>query len=314
MSEKREMKKIDLGTLDQAEHKTSVGKFKKLAVLLAVLAALGVGGMGLHRMMTGDVLASRFTVNKMVCPACVITVKEVTDKIPGVIDADVSLASQNVTVKFREKQVTAEQIQQAIAAAGYPIKLDALFKPEENAEDREVLATVNGRPVFKKDARNSIVFSDKKDGKPDPAADLFTAIGKEILLQVADGKKVVVQPQEVDEELDAMAKSAGVSKEELLKRAVAQYGSMEKVNQIVSQKMGLRKLLVENVVIGVKDPEAKKRKILEWVGEAFRDSQVKIVDPSAAKMLASATGQHDWNMVWPRMIGKDSPLKNVLLR
>jgi copper chaperone CopZ len=312
MSSDRQMKKINMETLERADHNISLSKLRRLGMAVVVLLLLSGGGYAAYRMMTGDVIASRFAVNQMTCPACVITVKEVTSKIPGVVESDVSLAGQDVTVKFRDKQTNPEQIRDAIARAGYPVKLDGLFKPSGQGLDDTVVATVNGKPVFQKDLKIPL-YADKLDGKgSDDASAFFTTVGKEILLQAADSKTVVVQPSEVEAEVEAVFKEKQLSPDEFMKRALAKYGSKEKYFQIVGQRLGIRKLLDEHVVQGEQDPQERARKTLEWVGTLFKDADVKIVDPSFKEKVHAAAGQDDWKTFWPRMISGTTELKTVL--
>ncbi len=183
MSVERPIKKIDLETLNQADRKVSLSKLRRVGIAGAVLLFLAGGAYGAYRLIAGEVVESRFAVSKMVCPACVITIKEVTGKLPGVVEADVSLAARNVIVKFRDKQTTPDQIREAIARAGYPIKLDGLFKPDGTGIGKPVVATVNGKPIFRKDLKMPLNVDNAATEGPDPASALFSAVGKEILLQ-----------------------------------------------------------------------------------------------------------------------------------
>ena len=83
MSSERQIKKIDLETLDREDRKVSLGKLRKGIIGLVLLVVVAGGVYGAYRLVAGEVVASRFAVNKMVCPACVITVTEVTEKLPG---------------------------------------------------------------------------------------------------------------------------------------------------------------------------------------------------------------------------------------
>ncbi len=312
MSDKRQMKQITMDTLQQAERKVSLGKLKKGVAALVILLALAGGGYGAYRLVTGDVIASRFVVDKMNCPACVVTVQEVTSKLPGVIRADVSLAAKDVMVQFREKETSAEEIQSAIANAGYPIKLEGLFSPGGGSIDEKVVAVVNGKPIFQKDLKVPFSVTDKEVKEQEPAVALFSVIGKEIALQAADKETVVVQPFEVDEEVEKIFKNRGGTKEEFLAWMKTNYGSPEKFNQLVGQRLGIRRLLEDYILDGVKDPEAKKHKAMEWAGTLFRDSKVRIVDEQLKKKLHASVGQSEWNTFWPRMIGSDTDLKKLL--
>jgi copper chaperone CopZ len=314
MSNERQMKKIDMETLEQAERKISLGKYRKLGFAVLIVLVLAGGGYAAFRMMTGSIVASRFAVNKMVCPACVTTVKEVTSKVPGVVESDVSLAAQDVIVKYREKQVSPDQIREAIAKAGYPVKLDGLFRDGALGINDQVVATVNGKPVFQKELDVSFYGDKSGQSNSDPAAAFFSVVGKDILLQIADSKMVIVQPQEVETEVAELAKEKGEPTEEFTKKAASKFGSQEKYFQIVAQRIGIRKLIDEHVANGAADPEQKNHKTLEWVGSAFKDADVKIVDSGTRQKLHAAVGQDEWKTFWPRMIGSQTDLKSLLIQ
>ncbi|MCX5862043.1 MAG: cation transporter [Deltaproteobacteria bacterium] len=313
MSVERKMKKIDMDTLESAERKISVSKFRRAGVALVVIALLGSGGYAAYRMMTGQVIGSRFTVNKMNCPACVITVKEVTGKIPGVVETDVSLAAQDVTVKFRDKQTNSETIQEAIARAGYPVKLDGLFKPMGSGINEVLVADVNGKPVFERDLKLPFDVV-KKETKHDVPSAFFSVVGKKILLDAADAQLVVVQPYEVEAEVQRIFEQQGASREEFLSWISSSYGSPEKYYQIVGQRLGIRKLLEENVLQGVQDPSERKRKAVEWAGKLFKEADVKILDPGLKERVYASVGQDEWKTLWPRMIAQDTELKSLLVQ
>lgn len=313
MSVERKMKKIDMDTLESAERKISVSKFRRAGVALVVIALLGSGGYAAYRMMTGQVIGSRFTVNKMNCPACVITVKEVTGKIPGVVETDVSLAAQDVTVKFRDKQTNSETIQEAIARAGYPVKLDGLYKPMGSGINEVLVADVNGKPVFERDLKLPFDVV-KKETKYDVPSAFFSVVGKKILLDAADAQLVVVQPYEVEAEVQRIFEQQGASREEFLSWISSSYGSPEKYYQIVGQRLGIRKLLEENVLQGVQDPSERKRKAVEWAGKLFKEADVKILDPGLKERVYASVGQDEWKTLWPRMIAQDTELKSLLVQ
>jgi copper chaperone CopZ len=249
----------------------------------------------------------------MVCPACIITVKEVTGKIPGVLEADVSLASQDVIVKFRDKKTNAQAIESAIAGAGYPVKLDGTFTPPSQGQDKGVVASVNGQPLLSKDTELPVDPAPGQTAKPDIAATFFSVAGKEILLQIADKKQVIVQPYEVGEQIQAYMKEKGLSVEEMKAWSEKTYGSNEKYFQIVAQRIGIRKLLNEHILDGVKDPAEKKRKTMEWIGKVFKDADVKLLKQDYKQKLLASVGQTEWKVFWPLMIGKDTELKRLLV-
>lgn len=314
MSSERHMKKIDLDTLETAEHKVSVGKIRKGAITLAILLLLSGGGYAAYRMVSGEVVASRFVVNKMNCPACVVTVKEVTGKIPGVVESDVSLAAQNVIVKFHEKQTNSDQIREAIARAGYPVKLDGMFKVSGEGINEKVVAEVNGRPLFLKDVTLPLQVDPKVAKDANEASSFFSTVGKELVLQAADSKTVVVQPSEVEAEVQRIFTDGGGTKEEFAAWINSAFGSPEKYYQVVGQRLGIKKLLDEEVLDGITSPEDKKTKTMAWIGQIFKDSDVKIIDPAFKEKVHAAAGQDDWKTFWPRMIAGETELKRLLVQ
>ena len=314
MSEKREMKKIDLNTLGSAQKKISASKVNRVFTALILLVVVAGGAYGAYRLISGDVEGTRFTVTKMVCPACIITVKEAVDKVPGVVGTDVSLAGQEAVVKFMSKRTSPERIKEAIAGAGYPCKVDGVFKSGSAGAEDQVIATVNGRPVFKADLAASINPGPEKAKDADMAAEFFSAAGKEILLQAANAKTVVVQPQEVDNETEALRKALNLSRDEFLAKIVKDYGSLEQFYKVVAQRIGLRKLFDEYVLEGVKDPGERQRKTMEWLGETLKAADVKVLSGELKEKLRTAAGHDKWNTFWPRMIPKDTELKRVVMR
>jgi copper chaperone CopZ len=308
MSETKEMKKIDLDTLDKAGGKISAGRAKTALIAAVILVAVAVGGYGAYGLFAGGVVASRFTVNKMNCPGCVTTVQEAAGKIGGVIETDVSLASGAVTVKYRSKLADPAQIGQAIVKAGYPTVHDGVFTPDGRGADNNVAALVNGRPVLLKDLELA------KGPGTDPASAFFNLVGAEVLLQAADRRAVVVQPDEVAAAAQSFGAEQGLPAEKVAERVNSRFGSPEKFHQQLARAVAIRKLIDDHAVQGVSDPKEKERKTLEWVGVVFKDADVKVVDPEVAKKLLASAGQDDWKKFWPQMIGRDTELKTMLLR
>ena len=314
MSEHRQIKKIDMDTLEGAERKVSRGKLRRAGLAVIVFLVVAAGGYAAYRVIVGEVIASRFTVNRMTCPACVITVKEVTAKVPGVVEADVSLAAQDVIVKFREKRTSPDAIRNAIAQAGYPVKPDGLFRPSGAGIDDPVVAGVHGKPVFLRDIKVPLAVRKTQTGTPDAAASAFSVIGKEVLLHAADAATIVVQPYEIEEEVQRIFREQGLSRDEFTVWMTSTYGAPEKYYQVVGQRLGIRKLIDEHVLKGVTDSEARKRKVLEWAGNLFKDADVQVLDPGFKEKLHASAGQDEWKTFWPRMISRDSELKSLLLQ
>jgi mercuric transport protein len=59
-------------------------------------------------------------VPNLTCAGCVIAVRHAITRVPGVLDAQVSLASQTATVRYESEKTTLEAITAATRNAGYP--------------------------------------------------------------------------------------------------------------------------------------------------------------------------------------------------
>lgn len=308
------MKKIEMRALERAHHLAWVGTLKRACGAFTLVLLLSGAGYAAYRFVTGSVIASRFTVNNMNCPACVITVKEVTGKLSGVVETEVSLAGQDVTVKFRDKQTNPETIQEAIAKAGYPVTLDGVFIPSGLGIGEPVAVEVNGKSLFEKDLTAPFEVIRQDGGSHDLSSAVFSVVGNRILLQAADAETIAVQPYEVEAEVQRIMANQGMSGDDFGAWIVLTYGSKEKYYQLVAQRLGIRKLIDEHVLQGVQDPGEKQRKTLEWAGRLLKEANVTILDPGLREKIHALSGQEDWKNFWPRMIAAESDLKNLLLR
>ena len=98
-------------------------------------------------------------IDDMTCASCVGRVEKALKAIPGVIGAEVNLATESARVRFAEGAVTPQDLIRATEAAGYPSHLpeSAVASPDagarKDAEFRElrratILAAVLTAPVF----------------------------------------------------------------------------------------------------------------------------------------------------------------------
>ncbi|MFA6222991.1 MAG: heavy metal-associated domain-containing protein [Desulfomonilaceae bacterium] len=312
MSEERQVKKITLDTLEDKEKKVSTAKIKKLAAAVMVVVVTAFGGYFVYRMLSGDLVATRFAVNNMTCPACVLTIKEATEKAPGVVGTDISLAGREITVQYYDKKTSPEQIEKVIEKAGYPVKLDGLFRPASIGKNDVVVAGVNGRPILMTDLKTPLDVDLTSPRSSDFSSTFFSTVGKEILLQAADKEKVVVQPQEVETEIKEIMERQPMNEEQFKQKAKEQFGSLEKFTQVVGQRLGIRKLLEEKIPENIQDPAERQQKAIELIGGLFKDSDVTIFDPNVREKVRATSGQDDWKVFWPRMIASDTDLKRLL--
>lgn len=105
---------------------------KRPAVALATVAA--IGGMGLVSLGPATATAAEnaatvaaaaertatFSVERMTCASCPITVRMAIEAVPGVKSVEVDFESKTATVVFDPAVATIEAIAAASANAGYP--------------------------------------------------------------------------------------------------------------------------------------------------------------------------------------------------
>ncbi|MGO9237243.1 MAG: heavy metal translocating P-type ATPase, partial [Methylocella sp.] len=121
--------------------------------ITAVVSAIGKAGYGT------TIETARFDIDKMSCASCVNHVEKAFKSVPGVIEANVNLATKTGTVRFVSGATSPEALAKAVTAAGYPAhetKSDASTdsKPDERQAEAKslfralVLALVLTTPVF----------------------------------------------------------------------------------------------------------------------------------------------------------------------
>ncbi len=313
MSTDSKMKKITLEKLDDSSSRVTSSWLKKIGMLGTLTIVAGVGGYFIHTMVSGPTLSSRFTVNNMNCPACVITVKEVTSKMPGVMETDVSLASQSVTVKFHEKKQSAENIVSAIARVGYQVDLDGTYNnnPEENKS--QVVAAINGSPLFRSDIAIPLSVDPSETRRKDSVESFFTAVGKQLILQASDKAVIVAQPSEIDDEIRNIFETQTLKEDELNQWIKETYGSVAKFRQVIAQRLAIEKYLEESTESEIEDIEQKKIMVSTLLGSIFKDANVRIYDDKIREQIHARVGRDDWNTFWPRMLSADSELKTLLI-
>ena len=68
-----------------------------------------------------DVLETRFGVNGMTCAGCVRRVERALGKAPGVLEANVNLASEKATVTYLAGEVSLQDLEKIVEEAGYGV-------------------------------------------------------------------------------------------------------------------------------------------------------------------------------------------------
>ncbi len=77
-----------------------------------------------------------YGVRGMTCAACAVRVERALRKVPGVVQANVNLASERASVEFNPLQVTFQDLQKAVADAGYELFVAEETKGRDIEADR----------------------------------------------------------------------------------------------------------------------------------------------------------------------------------
>jgi len=90
---------------------------------------------------------SIFPVGRMTCASCVARVEEALSSVPGVISANVNLASEKATVEYTEGTNMAN-LRQAVKDAGYELGLEAATLEDVTTAAQRELRGVRNRFIF----------------------------------------------------------------------------------------------------------------------------------------------------------------------
>ncbi|MCR9193854.1 MAG: cation transporter [Hyphomonas sp.] len=102
----------------------------KRFVLIISVAVLGFAGLNAvipspiaaQTVNTEALQTQTFTVDKMTCAACPITVKTAMSRVDGVRSVTVNFEARTATVTFNATVTTAAEIAEASKNAGYPAR------------------------------------------------------------------------------------------------------------------------------------------------------------------------------------------------
>jgi len=90
-----------------------------------------------------EVAHTFFAIGGMSCASCVGRVERALRKVPGVVEANVNLATEKANVAYVAKTVTPARIAEAVAAAGYTATLEeaeGVSKSDDHGKDAELAA------------------------------------------------------------------------------------------------------------------------------------------------------------------------------
>ncbi len=89
----------------------------------------------------------QFEISGMTCAACARAVERTVNKLDGIIEADVNLASERLNVKYDENKLNIEEIIQAVENSGYGAE-EYIENKKRDDKDKEI-----------KSLRNKLIFS-----------------------------------------------------------------------------------------------------------------------------------------------------------
>ncbi|MFC2021721.1 copper ion binding protein, partial [Chloroflexota bacterium] len=95
-----------------------------------------------------------FSVGGMTCASCVANIENALAKVPGVVSANVNLASEKATVQYLEGEAGMANFRQAVKGAGYSIRAEV--SAEGIAEPDEVMAAAR-REI--RALKNKLIFA-----------------------------------------------------------------------------------------------------------------------------------------------------------
>ena len=82
--------------------------------------AVLVGMLGVVPPVLADEAKATFTVEKMDCAMCPITVSKATENVDGVVEAKVDYDTKTATVTYNDEVTNLEEIANASTEIGYP--------------------------------------------------------------------------------------------------------------------------------------------------------------------------------------------------
>ncbi len=94
---------------------------RKLTLLL--MSGFVSGLLGFISPVYATETSATFTIEKMTCAVCPLTVRKAMERVDGVLDAEVNFDSKTATVKYDDERTTPEEIARASTEVGYPASL-----------------------------------------------------------------------------------------------------------------------------------------------------------------------------------------------
>ncbi len=89
------------------------------------------------------------SVGGMTCASCVANIEKALAKVPGIISANVNLASEKATVEYLAGEVSIVDFKRAVKGAGYSIRAEGIAEPDAvMAAARREIRTLMNKVIF----------------------------------------------------------------------------------------------------------------------------------------------------------------------
>lgn len=230
-------------------------------------------------------------VANMTCGSCVGTITETANGLPGVASTEVNLTLGTAKVAYDPQKISPEAIASAVSGAGFPARVRQTLTAEElagnEAADRKLaeryVGKINDRLVAK-DEFASLVQLRSAGGAAAPGPVWQDLVQRELMLQDAAKAAVVVQPGEVDREIEKM-RDGRADFDQLV---VTHYGNAEAFRLAVQETMIINRHLETGVLAGVEQPAARRAAMQTWQQGLKDQADVRVFDPSL--MAAGGSG------------------------
>ncbi|MCK5434624.1 MAG: copper ion binding protein, partial [Dehalococcoidales bacterium] len=85
-----------------------------------------------------------FSVRGMTCASCVANIEKALAKVPGVISANVNLATEKAAVHYLEGEASMADFMRAVESAGYAV----VGEKEEGKVDEDIIKVQKARRLF----------------------------------------------------------------------------------------------------------------------------------------------------------------------
>src|SRR5450432_4172180 len=108
----------------------------------------------------GPLYHATFAIEGMTCASCSMRIEKGLKKVPGVIDAQVNLATEQGTVTYNPQQAEIEQFVQKVEAVGYkatPLKQAEPSSPSINLHSNPSSVTVSQEDAQRKRKADELV-------------------------------------------------------------------------------------------------------------------------------------------------------------